>query len=111
MKKYEVVKSHEKFNEVINKGNKISNKYFIIFSLAKEDKKPQFGIAVGKKVGNAVVRNKFKRQIRNIIDNNKFLFKNNRNYIIMIKKECLNVSYNLLEQNLINLIRKDQNEK
>lgn len=111
MKKYEIVKSHEQFNEVINKGNKISNKYFIIFSLAKEDKKPQFGIAVGKKVGNAVVRNKFKRQIRNIIDNNKFLFKNNRNYIIMIKKECLNVSYNLLEQNLINLIRKDQNEK
>lgn len=111
MKKYEVVKSHEQFNEVINKGNKIVNKYFIIFSLQKNELTPKFGIAVGKKVGNAVVRNRFKRQIRNIIDNNKFLFKNNCNYIIMIKKECLNISYNLLEENLIELMRKDQNEK
>lgn len=106
MKKYEVVKSHEAFNEVINKGNKMSNKYFIVFSLSKKEVKPNFGIAVGKKVGNAVVRNKFKRQIRNIIDKNKFLFKNNYNYIIMIKKECLNISYDLLESNLVSLITK-----
>lgn len=106
MKRYEMVKSHDDFNEIINKGTKFKNKYFIIFMLSKNEFKPQFGIAVGKKVGNAVVRNKFKRQIRNIIDNNKFLFKNSYNYIIMIKKECLNVPYNLLEKNLVDLIER-----
>lgn len=100
-----MIKSPEEFNEIINKGTKISNKYFIVFCVKKDFSKPNFGIAVGKKVGNAVVRNKFKRQIRNIVDNNRFLFKNNHNYIIMVKKECLCVPYETLKQELVNILK------
>lgn len=106
MKRYEMVKSHEEFNEIINKGNKIKGKYVYIFSKEKEYPKPNYGIAVGKKLGNAVVRNKFKRQFRNIVDNNRFLFKNNHNYIIMIKKEANNASFSDLENDLINTLKK-----
>ena len=106
MKRYEMVKSHEEFNEIINKGTKIKGKYVFIFSKEKEYPKPNFGIAVGKKLGNAVVRNKFKRQFRNIVDNNRFLFKNNHNYIIMIKREANNASYSYLENDLINTLKK-----
>ena len=106
MKRYEMVKSHEEFNEIINKGNKIKGKYVYIFFKEKDFSKPNYGIAVGKKLGNAVVRNKFKRQFRNIIDNNRFLFKNNHNYIIMIKKEANNASFSDLENDLINTLKK-----
>ena len=106
MKRYEMVKSHEEFNEIINKGTKIKGKYVFIFSKEKEYPKPNFGIAVGKKLGNAVVRNKFKRQFRNIVDNNRFLFKNNHNYIIMIKREANNASYSDLGNDLINTLKK-----
>ena len=75
-----------------------------MFSLKKDYPKPNFGIAVGKKIGNAVVRNKYKRRFRNIIDNNKLLFSNYNNYIIMIKKEALNVSYEKLEKELVRLL-------
>ena len=111
MKKNEVVKSHEDFNEVINKGIKKGNKYFLLFAMQKKEERPHFGIAVGKSVGNAVKRNKFKRQIRNIIDNNKLLFKNSYNYIIIVKKDCVGLPYNSLEEKLIDLIRKDTHEK
>lgn len=111
MKRNQMIKSHEDFNVVINKGKKIKNQYFLVFIMPKKEEKTKFGIAVGKKVGNAVVRNKFKRQMRSIIDNNKFLFKNYHNYIIMIKKECLNIPYNLLEKSLRELLRKENNEK
>lgn len=106
MKRYEMVKSHEEFNEIINKGNKIKGKYVYIFFKEKDFSKPNYGIAVGKKLGNAVVRNKFKRQFRNIVDNNRFLFKNNHNYIIMIKKEANNASFSDLENDLINTLKK-----
>ena len=106
MKRYEMVKSHEDFQEIINKGNKIKGKYSIVFYKEKEYPKPNFGLAVGKKLGNAVVRNKFKRQFRNIIDNNRFLFKNNHNYIIMIKREANNASFSELETDLINTLKK-----
>ena len=111
MKRYEVVKDKKTFNNIINQGKKISNKYFIVFSEKKDTFKPNFGIAVGKKVGNAVIRNHLKRQMRSIIDANKILFKNYHNYIIMIKKESLNITYKEMNNNFISLLRKDNNEK
>ena len=41
-----------------------------------------------------------------IVTNNKFLFKNNISYIIMVKKAYLNASYNELEKEFIKLIEK-----
>ena len=106
MKRQEMVKSHEDFNEIIKNGKKLKGKYIYIFSKEKNFSKPNFGVAVGKKLGNAVIRNKFKRQFRNIVDKNKFLFKNNNNYIIMIKKEANNASFSELELDLINTLKK-----
>ena len=50
MKRYEMVKKHEDFNEIINTGKKVKGKYLIIFSMAKDYQKPNFGIAIGKNV-------------------------------------------------------------
>ena len=108
MKKKDVLKSKLLFNEIIQKGDKLSNKYFIIYSMRKEIEFNNYGIAVGKKVGNAVIRNKIKRQIRNIITKNYILFPNYHNYIIICKKEILNLSYKEKEDNLIELLNKGE---
>ncbi len=105
MKKRDVVKSNELFNEIIAKGLRINNKYFIICGLKKDFIKNNYGIAVGKKIGNAVVRNKMKRQLRNIITNNYNLFPNYHNYIIICKKEVLNLSYQEMEDEFSNLLK------
>ena len=68
-------------------------------------------IAVSKKQGNSVERNKIKRQLRNIIDINKNLFKKHFNYIIMIRKDYNNLSFNEKVKELESLLRKEQNEK
>lgn len=106
MKRYEMVKKHEDFNTIINKGKKISNKYMLIFFLEKDFAKPNFGIAVGKKIGNAVMRNKMKRIFRNLVDNNRLLFKNYHNYIIMIKKEATKASYSVLDEEMKSILKK-----
>lgn len=106
MKRYEMIKKHEDFNNIIQKGKKINGKYAIVFRIEKNYEKPNFGIAVGKKIGNAVTRNKFKRQYRNIIDNYRFLFKNNNNYIIMIKKEANKASFAELKEDLKELLER-----
>ena len=109
MKRYEMVKKHEDFNTIINTGKKVSNKYMIIFSKEKTFLKPNFGIAVGKKIGNAVMRNKMKRIFRNLVDNNRLLFKNYHNYIIMIKKEAINTSYQTLDEAMKKILKKEEN--
>jgi len=93
MKKKEIVKDNRLFNSIIDNGNKQKNKYFILYNIKVSNPGPKFGIAVGKKVGNAVIRNKYKRKIRAIVDYNKLLFPKNYNYIIIVRKECLELSH------------------
>lgn len=112
MKKRDILKSNIEFNNIINIGKRNQNKYFVICSVIKDFEKNNYGIAVGKKVGNAVIRNKIKRQIRNIVDKNNKLFPNFHNYIIICKKEVLNLSFSEMENEFIKLLNKgDFNEK
>ena len=94
MKKEERVKSNILFNNIINNGKKVSNDLYSIFYINSDKEKPLFGVGTSKKNGNAVIRNKLKRQTRAIINDTKLLFKNNRNYIIIVKKKSLSEPYN-----------------
>lgn len=104
MKKNERVKSNILFNEIINTGKKGSNNVFTIFFVESNNNKTLFGISAPKKCGNAVIRNKLKRQVRELVHDTKSLFKNNRNYIIIVKKVALEMSYLDMKNALINLI-------
>ena len=99
MKKYEIVKEHKEFDDILSNGSYYKNNYYIIYNKDSNYNFPRFGIAAGKKLGNAVIRNKIKRQVRMIISSNKNLFKNNKDYIIMIRKGCLESTFqNRLEK-------------
>lgn len=73
MKKINVVKSNEEFNNIIKTGNCVKNYYFVLYYKENSLGKYRFGISVGKKVCNAVKRNYLKRIIKNILDNHKNL--------------------------------------
>lgn len=104
MKKYERVKDTRYFNDIIAKGKYKKNKLFVIYIMKSEPEVKKFGIAVGKKVGNAVIRNKLKRQLRNIIDETKLLFPKGFDYIIIVKRNCLESSYKEMKEALTSLI-------
>lgn len=106
MKKTNIVKSNNEFQNIINHGYKIQNNIYILYIKENELSKYRFGVSVGKKIGNAVTRNKYKRKIRSIIDNNKKLYENNKDYIIIIKKSCLDKTYQELEKSFIMLFNK-----
>ena len=111
MKKQNIVKKTEDFNRIIKKRQGKANNYFIINKETNTENKPKFGITFTKKLGNAVTRNKVKRRIKNIIDNNKDIYEKNNTYIIIAKKEILNLSYKAMEQELINVFQKIKGEK
>ncbi len=106
MKKYEIVKEHTDFDEIIAKGRYKKSKNFVIYNKESNYKYPRFGIAVGKKVGNAVTRNKLKRQFRMILTNHKNIFPNYQDYIIIVKRSSLMQSFQELESELVNLMEK-----
>ena len=106
MKKKEIVRDKRTFNNIIQSKNYIKNNIFVIYSQENNINEKRFGIAISKKNGTAVWRNKIKRQIKMIIDQNKFLFKNSRDYIIMLRRDVKNITYQELLINLIKLQEK-----
>lgn len=115
MKKINTVKSARDFTRIIKQSNHMSNDSFSIY-IAKNDLEIyRFGISIGKKIGNAVRRNRVKRQMRSIIDLNKNLYQKDLDYIIIIKNGFNNYEFNELNEKFIKLINKlhkgERNEK
>ena len=108
MKKKEIVKTTRDFNEIINKGTCIKNKYYVIHHKKNELSYDRFGISVSKKLGNADFRNKYKRTLRSMIDNYKKIYVNSEDYIIILRKEAIDVAHEVLEKEFINLMNSNQ---
>ena len=105
MKKKEIIKDNREFSRIINKNKNIKNKYYSIY-YEKNNSKNLYGISVPTKTGNAVIRNKLKRQVKNIIDNNKNYIQSSYNYVIILIKNLLDLDYQSKEKELINLFKK-----
>ncbi len=110
MRKLYVVKNARDFEKIIKTGKLAKNKSFIIYHSDNDLPYNRYGISVGKKLGNAVYRNKYKRKIRAIIDNYKKSYINHQDYIIILRGSAKDKEYHDLEKDyiaLINNIRKD----
>lgn len=107
MKKVNIIKSSDEINKIINSKNVIRNKYFYIYKGNNDKNIHRFVICVSKKIGNAVRRNKIKRQIKDIIDKSNLIFKTNQDYVIIVSREINNIDFKEMKENLINLISKD----
>ena len=85
------------FKSLLN-GKKISNKYSIIFFKKlsnKNIKKLNVSFVAKKKLGNAVVRNRIKRRLRNIMNEaiKKININLNYSYLIIAKKMIFEDKY------------------
>ena len=104
MNKEKIIKKSEIFTEIINKNNSIKNKYFSIYYEVSEQN--LYGITVPKKIGKAHVRNKLKRQIKNIIIINEKNIQKNYKYVIIVKEAILELSYSAKEKELLTSLKK-----
>lgn len=104
MKKVNIVKKNQDFKTILDGKKTIGNKYMVIYYKENNIYINRYGISVSKKIGNAVTRNKIKRQVKNIIDKNENLFKKNQDYIIIIRKAFLGLNFQEKEKCLVDLI-------
>lgn len=64
MNKKQRIKDNKEFQQIFKKGTSYANRQFVVYILPTEEPYFRIGQSVSKKVGNAVVRNRIKRYIR-----------------------------------------------
>ena len=104
MNKEKILQKSEDFSSIISTGQKQKNKYFSLYY--KENNKVHYGITVPKKIGHAVIRNRIKRQLKNIITQNEKTIQDTYNYVIIVKETSLTLDYEGLTKNLLELMKK-----
>jgi len=96
MKKIYSLRQNNVFNDVLKKGKKQHSDYFLLSKSRKNNNYGHIrvGISIPKKFGNAVFRNKQKRQIRNIIGSFLEDIKTQEiDFIILAKKPFFNLTF------------------
>ena len=88
MKKEFRVKRNEDFSKIIARKKSFANSCFIIYKDENQMGHGRVGISVSKKLGNAVTRNKIKRQLRMMIQEC-FHFDEEVDYIVIVRKRFL----------------------
>ena len=104
MEKINIIKSNEEYNRIINSIKPYKTKEFLIFVEKKQVDKYRFGFSISKKIGKAVLRNKKKRQVKNILDKNDY--ENNFNCIIIVRRGILDCSFQEIEKSLNSSLKK-----
>ena len=92
------------FQTVLNQKKFLKTQEFTIYGFTQSLGHTRVGLSVGKKVGNAVVRNKIRRQIRMMLSTNLDL-QDPVDYIVMVRSPYLAQTFKNNQANLINLIK------
>jgi ribonuclease P protein component len=86
------LKKDAEFKSLIAKKKIVRSSSFIVYFSSNDLPHVRVGISVSKKIGNAVVRNKIKRQVKaslvTLMD-----YAENKDYLFIIKSEYLNKNF------------------
>lgn len=105
MKKQFRVKDTREFQKIISKKNFVTSGSFVIYLLPKGKEYSRVGISVGKKLGNAVNRNKIKRQVRMMLQD-LYDFDGDFDGILMVRNLFIKHNFQENKKELENLLKK-----
>ena len=87
------IKKYSEFQKVVEEGEVKKTCFFVSYVINNELGYSRFGISVPKKTGNAVVRNRIKRQVRSAIGQST-KFDRSIDMVLIIRKSYDTNSFN-----------------
>lgn len=107
LKKAYRIKKNKEFQEIFKTGKSFANRELVIYYRKKTKQKHiRVGISVGKKLGNAVTRNRIKRYIRECFIHLDDKIKAEYDIIVIARNQAVNISFHRMCKSLQHLLRK-----
>ncbi|WP_369901576.1 ribonuclease P protein component [Bacillus manliponensis] len=107
MKKRNRIKKNDEFQAVFQNGKSSANRQFVVYQLEKKQQ-PYFriGLSVSKKIGNAVVRNRIKRMVRQAFLELKDEIDVGKDLVIIARKPCTDMTYEEFKKSLVHVLNR-----
>ncbi|MEI3604448.1 ribonuclease P protein component [Pseudogracilibacillus sp. SE30717A] len=107
MKKAYRVKKNSEFQEILKSGKSFANRELVIYYKEKPLQTHfRIGISVGKKIGNAVTRNRIKRYIRESFIQLEDDVLPELDLVIIARKPTINMDCKQIKKSLLHLLNK-----
>lgn len=106
LKKINRIKSKEGFQTVYTTGRSVVDALSIIYVLSDQEGETQIGLAVGKKLGNAVVRNHTKRMMREVFRMRKCELKDNLKIVWVARKKLIVADLKTYDRVFMRLVKR-----
>ena len=100
------IKARKEFQNVYEKGHSVVDGLAVFYVLPGENEKIKIGFAVGKKVGNAVIRNHIKRMMREVFRIHKGELKSNFKVIWVARKRLAQADFKTYERVFLRLAKR-----
>jgi len=109
MKKEYRIKKNEEFQQVFKHGKSFANRQLVIYYVKKPGQHHfRVGLSVGKKIGNAVTRNRIKRYLRTSFQELENEIKHEYDYVVIARQPAKDMNGKEIKKSLIHLIHKEQ---
>ena len=109
MKKQYRVKKNQEIELILKEKKYCGNQYFTLYKRTNSETSYfRYAISVGKKIGNAVVRNKVKRQVTAIIDNLNINLNSNTDVFVIVRPKVRELDFSKMKLQLEYLFNKQR---
>ncbi|MFD1850990.1 ribonuclease P protein component [Oceanobacillus bengalensis] len=109
MKKRFRIKKNEEFQHVFKKGKSFANRQLVIYYLLQPEQDHfRIGLSVGKKIGNAVTRNRIKRYLRQAFQELEGSIKFQCDIVIIARNPTKDMEYGEIKKSLTHLLYKEK---
>src|SRR5699024_12325278 len=103
------IKKNSEFQHVFKEGKSFANRQLVIYYIKKEDQDHfRVCLSVGKKIGNAVTRNRIKRYLRHSFHELENQIHSNYDIIIIARKPTKDMTFREVKSSLIHLLSKER---
>lgn len=102
----ETLKSGRDFERVFRHGRSFADRELVVFAHRRRQPGSRVGFCVSRKLGKAVVRNRVRRRLREVVRTHWETIQPRWDLVILARKGALEVSYQSLQESLLTLLRK-----
>lgn len=107
-KNLQVLRNSQQFRQVYDQGLRFNTPFFSAFLLKTQTDQQRIGITVTRKIGNAVVRNRCKRRLREVLKKQNELLAKLPGFDLVLnaKSNLVEASFSAIIAEMANLIKR-----